>query len=54
MYPAGPKSQVDFAQNLDRPEAFRDPAKLNYRSHRAPFRIDIVQVPRPGDVSVLS
>jgi hypothetical protein len=33
MHPPGVKAEIDVAQNLDGPKAFRDPAKFNYRSH---------------------
>jgi hypothetical protein len=32
MHPPGVKDEIDVAQNLDGPKAFRDPAKFNYRS----------------------
>src|SRR5271157_5174274 len=33
MHPPAVKTEIDVAQNLDGPKAFRDPAKFNYRSH---------------------
>src|SRR5208282_6199614 len=33
MHPPAVKAEIDVAQDLDGPKAFRDPAKFNYRSH---------------------
>jgi hypothetical protein len=33
MHAPAVKAEIDVAQNLDGPKAFRDPAKFNYRSH---------------------
>jgi hypothetical protein len=33
MHPPAVEAEIDVAQDLDGPKAFRDPAKFNYRSH---------------------
>ena len=39
MHSSGEKAEIDIAQNLDGPEAFGDPAKLDYRATKLHLRL---------------
>jgi hypothetical protein len=39
MHPSCPQVQIDIAQNLNRPETFGNPAKLDYRATKLHLRL---------------
>jgi len=52
MHPPAVKAEIDVAQDLDGPKAFRDPAKFNYRSHvKKKSGVQELQNANGGDVS---
>ena len=50
MHLSGIEAEIDITENLDGPEAFGDPPKLNDRRHRTPPSIGIGRIAGPGDV----